>query len=264
MVVEKDLYRNSDIDYIQNMRITEYDMKTAGFNIIKELKLLSDEQINQLEELSKSDRNIAIGKLMKNNAEFSKNLTEGFKTFRQKFCKMNHIEDADVLAVKKDAIFLLRKIPEHLQVGKYIQFVPKHTYTSYAYINGIECYYDGFNNVLHTKNLKLDFDSEVLYSRGEIMDQDLNDFKIIRDIKNIMRLAETKTKGELFSYLQKYRDNYLRKKLPIETYREVSSGLFSIVGQDNKTKFLGEEGKEIVDISDNFMAILLPFFQILL
>ena len=54
-LVEKDLYLNKSISYLKNVKITEYDMKTAGFNIIRELKLLNQEKINELESITLFD-----------------------------------------------------------------------------------------------------------------------------------------------------------------------------------------------------------------
>ena len=45
----KTTWFNPDIEYLFNNEIIEYDMKDAGFNIIKQFKLLPDIKIKELE-----------------------------------------------------------------------------------------------------------------------------------------------------------------------------------------------------------------------
>ena len=45
---EKDLYINENNPYLFNTDIFEYDMKDAGFSLIKEFKLLDKKNIAQL------------------------------------------------------------------------------------------------------------------------------------------------------------------------------------------------------------------------
>lgn len=56
-------YTSKEILFVYNSRIDEYDMKSAGFSIIKQNNLLPAETIHQLERLDKQTRNIEIGKL---------------------------------------------------------------------------------------------------------------------------------------------------------------------------------------------------------
>lgn len=263
-LAEKDLYLNKSISYLKNVKITEYDMKTAGFNIIRELKLLNQEKINELEQMEKKDRTIAIGKIMKSSPEFSKNLTEGFRTFRKKFIELNNIDEEDILSIKKDAIFIIQKTPNVLNVGEFVKFVPKNTYTSYVYINGVEMYYDSYTKKLDVKNLKLDYNVELQYAKGEKFDDDIENFQIFKDFKKMIQLSEKLPSEELFNYFKNYRKKYLEKKLPIETYREVSTGLFSIDNSTIQTKFIDDVDIDFLDISRNFIEFLIPFFQVLL
>ena len=57
---EKHNYLNKNIRLIVNEKLTEYDIKDAGFNIIKRDKLLDYKMIKKLELMNKQDRNIYI------------------------------------------------------------------------------------------------------------------------------------------------------------------------------------------------------------
>ena len=61
MLYEKHNYLNKDIEYLISREIIEYDIKSAGFNLIKQYKLLDDAKILHLESLSKKQRQITIG-----------------------------------------------------------------------------------------------------------------------------------------------------------------------------------------------------------
>ena len=49
----KDRYTSSEIKFLSNAMIIEYDMKRAGLNIIRKYKLLPDKKINKLLDLNK-------------------------------------------------------------------------------------------------------------------------------------------------------------------------------------------------------------------
>ena len=68
----------STIKYIKNTIITEYDMESAGLNILTELGYFSEDERNRLLSINKLDRNIIIGKLLRNNPKMVEGLENGF------------------------------------------------------------------------------------------------------------------------------------------------------------------------------------------
>ncbi|MGL5718402.1 MAG: hypothetical protein ACRCX2_35690, partial [Paraclostridium sp.] len=114
----------------ENAVIREYDIRNAGFNIIKQYKLLSQEKIDELEVMDKQSRNRAIGILQINDKKLARDLTKGFESARKAFFEANNIEDWDVIAIKKDAIFVKDKVCTEVEFG-YINFAIKNKYTAF-------------------------------------------------------------------------------------------------------------------------------------
>ncbi len=85
ILYERHYYRNKNIFILTSTPIIEYDMKEAGFSLIREYKLLSDKTIEFLLTKDKLYRTIFIGKERGKNKDFSKRLTESFVKARKLF-----------------------------------------------------------------------------------------------------------------------------------------------------------------------------------
>lgn len=140
---DKSLYYNPNIEYLFNNEIIEYDIRDAGFSIIKEFKLLPDEKIRELERLPKGfERHVAIGKLQRDDKVLSKALSNKFAEARMAFITTNNLNDSDILSVKKDAIFVIGTV-QRTKFGV-IEFMMKNSYSSYirfSDVNNLEIYY---------------------------------------------------------------------------------------------------------------------------
>ena len=198
-----DKYLNKDIEYLIGNEIIEYDIKEAGFNIIKCFNLLPEYEIGRLEKFTKYQRKIEIGLIQRSNKELKQKLKDGFMECRRIFFKANNIEESDVLSIKKDAIFLLK--PCNKTKFKNIEFVPKNTYTSYYYLNKFEFYYNedkldvkGINDEL----LKLHQDGFLLF------------------LKDLFRYKECEDDLSTIKFIKEFTDEYKRFMLPVEFYRE--------------------------------------------
>lgn len=150
---QKQVWFNPNIEYIFDTDIIEYDMKDAGFNLIKTYKLLPQRKIQELELLGKGiDRHITIGKLQRGDKEFSDRLTNAFIEMRTIFVNTNKLDDTNIISVKKDAVFTT-KLCDQLEFG-HISFANKNRYSSYirfSKIGDIEIYYS--NDAIDIKNL---------------------------------------------------------------------------------------------------------------
>ena len=130
---------NKNIYKLANQVIIEYDLKSANTSLCKEYGLLPKETIKEIEELPKKERVVRIGKLMRKDKTFTQNLKKAFIDIRRRFFEENQIEDEDILAIKKDAIFCLKEV-KYTDFGE-CYFSDKNRYTSYMYLNGFEFYY---------------------------------------------------------------------------------------------------------------------------
>lgn len=140
---EKSNWFNPNIEFLFNSLIYEYDMKDAGFSIIKSYNLLDIDMIKKLSKLDKKVRTIEIGKLMGQNKEFSNRLNSQFGEIRKFFIDSNYISDNDLISVKKDALFCIKECSQ-LKFGS-IEFRIKNKYSSYIrfpYNNNLEIYYN--------------------------------------------------------------------------------------------------------------------------
>jgi hypothetical protein len=140
----KSTWLNPNIEYIFNDEIIEYDIRDAGFSLIKQHHLLPDEKIRGLEKLGKGDeRHIAIGKLQRDDKQLALALTEKFAEIRMIFINSNELTDNDIVSVKKDAIYTIGTC-NRLKFDM-VHFIPKNQYSSYirfANIQNLEVYYN--------------------------------------------------------------------------------------------------------------------------
>ena len=114
---KRSLYLNKNIDYLFGVDICEYDIESAGLNIIKYYGLLPQDRITYLEGMSKEARNKQIGIYQRDDSVFKEALSEGFVNIRKEFFELNEIEDDDILSIKKDAIFTLDRRMRHTKIG---------------------------------------------------------------------------------------------------------------------------------------------------
>ena len=246
-VYAKDLFKNPNIPYLFNSEITEYDMKDAGYSIIQEFHLLPDDLIEKLGKMKKDKRTIEIGKISKNH-EFSKKLMDGFKEARRLFFDANNLEIFDIVSIKKDAIFL-NKICKDTQVGKFILFRQKNTYTSYIQLGSrIELYYNPYE--LEVKGIS----DDVCEKHKDYMLSFINTF---------FNLMETTKPEVVLTYLNKFISEYKRKELLVGYYRRFDTESLFI---ESTTGYLFgdylEADKDQLDISYNLFNVLLKLVTI--
>ena len=253
---ERDFYTNPNIDYLISKRIMEYDMKDAGFNLIKYYDLLPKKDIKYLSSISKSDRKIQIGLYQRSDKDLAKKLTKSFAMMRKIFFNANSISDEDVIAIKKDAIFIIGKEFEHVKFNN-VEFVQKHKYTSYHKFGNIEMYYRDSNSSLDIKGIR---DGLLIYHEEYFM----------KFLKRIFRYLEYNEQRGLIRYIKKFNNKYLNRELDIKYYRELSpDSVYSFnnefIGNSKYFKagimYADEYLINKVDISYNYKNYILPIMQ---
>lgn len=249
VLAKKTNYLNKEIEYLKNVDIAEWDMHAAGFSVLKLKKLLSDKEIIEWENLDKHARTVKEGLLQKSNPAIAKIILDTLADARRAFVYLNDITPEQILAIKKDALFLINKTPK-VSTIKTFTFRKKGTYTSYLYINNKEFYYSSADNSLDIKGL------------SEESKELCKDY-ILRDISNILKASEQGSQESLFSYLKKYRRKYLNHELDINCYRSLDEdGLFRI--KNYTLKNISEEMLQYIDISQNYVNYILPICNALL
>lgn len=255
---EKDRYLNKELTNLVDCDIIEYDIRQAGYNITKYYKLLPENQIEELSKLSKENKRIRLGLIQRNNKEYKEKLKEAFKNIRKEFFEANEITDNDVLAIKKDAIFLVKPCLT-TKFGN-VRFIPKNRYSSYYNLNGLELYFSNKRQILDAKGIN----DEVLKRHEGFM------LEFLKDIFTLNENDPTMEKST--KLLMEFSKEYKSMQLPIEFYREFNeNSLFKThLTMNNESKILyisdiSEDNEEFIgeiDIRFNFINVIMPLVRI--
>lgn len=240
-------YTNKYTELIIGNDIYEYDIKSAGFNLIKRFKLLNSDKIDFIESLPKKKRQITIGLLSRSDKALRDNLNEAFVNIRKEFFEANNIQDDDILSIKKDAIFTLKPCM-NVQFDN-VEFVKKNTYTSFLYIDKKEVY--ASRNVLHVKGIH---DSKItLHEKG-----------MCEILHETLMLLENMNSKILKEFLVTVSDMYKRRELPIEYYREFTADSYYRFIEDPTVFFETINDVNMVDIRYNYLNILVALQNIII
>ena len=246
-------YLNKKLEYLFGHSIIEYDMKSAGFSIIKKYKLLDEESIAGLEKLPKHVRHVAIGKLDRDNPVVKEGLKRGFRECRKMFFEANDVDEDEVLSIKKDAIFIMGRQLKNLDFGEVV-FAEKNFYDSYIYLNKYEFYMN--DEQCDCKGIN---DSLVDLHRKYMLD-------LFREFANKMRFADPKKQ---LDFVKEAAVAYRNRELAIGYYRELNN--YSIFRPMNPIKILGKTagltyyGGDLkhINIQYNYTNYLIPFYRFL-
>lgn len=244
-----------DIDYIISKKITEYDMKEAGWNLIQYYELLDTKRLSQLKSLSKRDRHIGIGIMCRDDRKFNKKLTKSFAMMRKKFFIENDISDDNILSIKKDAIYVIGKKCKYKKF-KNIEFVEKNKYTSFHKFGRIEMYFDYTTNKLDVKGIN---DEKLVEHEKYILDV----------LKLIFRTIESQNHKLLVKIIKEFTMQYRERRLEPEYYRELNSdSIYTLDKEHNVSNCylfgfenIDENMKNNINISYNYMTYILPIIQ---
>lgn len=248
---KRHLYINDQFDTLINDQIVEYDIASAGFNLIRQFKLLPEDDIKLMESMKKKDRQIFIGMKQRKNKYLSKQLNDAFVRAREWFFVKNNIEDKDVVSIKKDAVFVRRHCPER-KIG-YIEFNVKNVYSSYLHIGNIEVYYSP--DKIDIKGIH----DEILY---------LHENYMISFIKQFIYLLETSNHKKQKSFIQDFAYFYKRREVDTGYYREFNSGsnyrLKNLTLFDEDVWIAHTNDKDVIDITYNYLKVISPMTHILI
>jgi len=251
LLFKKHFYLNKNIDYLISNEIIEYDIKLAGFNIIKKYNLLDSNKIKYLETLDRKQKQVQIGLYMRKDKELFKILNQKFIEVREWFFNNNNIKDDDVLSIKKDAIVVTKRcIVTELDN---ISFIEKNVYSSYYYLNDNEFYYNKNNIVV----------KGISDSTLECHKKYMLDF-----LHTFFKMNEISKRKRVIEFLKDFIDYYKRRKLCIEYYRELNTqSLFRLKNLKYNKEIIGVIDiayVDEIDINYNFIHYLVPLISILI
>lgn len=261
--VDSQLYKrttwlNKNIDFSFGSSIIEYDMKSAGLSLIKEFKMLPDDEIQKLEALNKQSRNIKIGLMQKKNKGFAKELLVKFVEARKRFIISNRINENNILSIKKDAIFVIDRECDITDFG-HIHFVPKNKYTSFIKLNKLEFYINTRTRQVDVKGL-----GQAIEDRQEL--HEYHDEYLLSFIVKFCSMRENMVERKIAQrYLSSFIKKYLNKELPIGYYRELDRAhpiRLRISGMDKDICMREYDRIEDVIINFNYFMYILPLVSL--
>lgn len=238
---ERDSYK-TPVKALFNHRIVEYDMKSANTSIAREFGLLPEKRIKELENLPKKDREIAVGLILRDNPGYSEKQKLGFIAARKLFFTQNEILDEEVVAIKRDAIFVMRYV-DNEQVTDNIDFRMKNVYSSFINLGkNIEIYYN--QEGLDIKGI----DDEIYKERHSEY------FGMF--LYSLIRRIESSERNSYLTYLRMMFDMYKHRQLDSGYYREFNakSQFHYLDGSYANEEYI--EDLNAVDISCNLNIIL--------
>lgn len=190
------------------------------------------------------DRQISIGYLLRSNPNINTILADGLTEARKMLFKSNNIEDSEVIAIKKDAVFIANRQLKNT-IFSNIEFVYKHSYSIYMKLSDLEIYYK--SDIVN--NLEL-FDVKGISDKK----LQLHEKGMCYILADILCIIESGDLNGAISAFNTYYSDYLHRKLPIECYRTFDnnsaylircSGMAYLVNTVDKSKITD------IDISYN-------------
>lgn len=237
-------YINTDITYLKNITITEWDIKSAGLSVIKFRQCLPQELITKLENMPKDKRTVYEGNLQRKHPALAEMIVNTLGDVRVQFAVENGLKPSDIISIKKDALFIIsQRIQRDTVFGAFL-FRKKNTYTSYLRVNNVEFYYNSAKNQVDTKGINSE------------------NSQFIDIIKKILNFSERNNNEDIYKYLKNIRDRYLSRKMDKEVYRELTTGKFRI--GNYLVDDISDDMVDDINIEQNYLQYLLPLIQELL
>ena len=249
---EKDLFLTDD-SIIINRIIREYDMSKANINILLYKGLITQNQFDKYYNMPKANREIAIGTLQRDYPKINQGLKEGFVEARKMLFESNNLNESNVVAVKKDAVFTLDKYLEYDRFENLV-FLNKNTYSSFLHVNKMELYYSKFNDSIDIKGM------------GELSTIKHKMF-MVDFLCYLFNILETSLKDAII-ILKEFLQSYRNGELELGYYREFNNRSefctrYKIGGQNMYIQDIGIQDSEVyssyvltkLDISYNYLFL---------
>lgn len=246
-IYERHNYLNPYVELLINERIYEYDIQSAGFNLLKYYHLIDDKTFKMLSRLDKKHRQIQIGLMCRKDSQLNKDLNDAFVNVRKEFFVANQIQDDEILSIKKDAIFIMRPC-DNVQFDN-IFFVLKNLYTSFLLIDRKQLYYN--KDILDVKGI----DNTLLEQHKDYMCDFISTYLNYLEFDNIKSLRK---------FLVEFSELYKERELPIEYYREFNTTSCYRYIKDRGVLFDSLGDIDMVDIRYNYLNIIIPMVNLII
>lgn len=236
---------NKDYPFIHNNEIIEWDIKSANTSLMSYYHLQPEDIITKLASMAKSQREVAVGKLMRKDKEFAKALEESFNKIISEFLEANDLTWDDIVSIKKDAVFVKNHGIKKHDFGA-VHFIPKNQYKHVLILPRYEIYIsDQKTDVKGIPDEKVP----------------LHEDGMLFFIKTALDSADDFISMQKF--FKEYVSAYKKRELDFDAYREFNSdSLFRIGGEfPMMSESMIEEDMEFLDIGFNYVNVIIPTIQ---
>lgn len=204
----------SDIQFLIDTNIYEYDISKANINILRDANILTKDQYQYYYQAPRMVRQIAIGKLLGQNPEVKSILKNGITNARKVFQETNNINDSEILAIRNDAITIVGRPAYNLQITDRVAFKEAGHFTSYYKINYQEYFYM-YDVVTQNENLEVKGLGDSSIS--------LHSSFMLEFLTELFYSAQIEGPKMAISLLQMFYNNYINRLLDVGYYRELNS-----------------------------------------
>ena len=236
-----------------NSNIVEYDIRHANTSLMRYYNLKPTELIDKLDKFPKMKREIYVGNLQRDDKDFSKSLLKSFDDMMHLFLDTNKLSiESDILAIKKDAAFVINHPVQTTDFGNCVHFASKNQYKHYIRIGLYECYVKE-DRTMDVKGIG-DRDALNLHIDG-----------ILRFINDLIDIYIRNDSKEMHQYLHDFAEAYKAKTLPFEYYREFNSqSVYKYYDGENEIILdeIDESTIDCIDIGWNYFNVILPAIRL--
>ena len=235
-------------------RITEYDLRSANTSALRRAEAIKASDLDRLEELPKKEREVAIGKMIRQKPEIRNIIQKEIRRAKRELFVTNGIQDDDVLAIKNDAVYIIGRRLRTTTFGP-MEFRSKGSYAAYLYMDKLEYYYDRREHRVDISGV------------GDSILEHPDHIDGIRSFQaQVMEYLVMDRRDALRQYLIRFVEDYKSMKLPLCFYREMSNNNFF-----RTTYSFGDYGLNLDQVSEddrkalngiyNYTRYVLPMVQ---
>ena len=235
-------------------RITEYDIRSANTTMLRAFGVVRRSTIDRIEALPSQERKVAVGKMMLKKPEIKGIVSRGIRLAKLELFRSNLIQDDEVLSIRNDAVFIIGRRLRRTKFGV-IEFRPKNVYSAYLSVEGIEFYLDTAGDRVDVKGISDSTVEHPDHQRGMVV-----------FIRTVMGHLVYDRRDALRRYLIDFANDYKRKNLPLEYYREFApTNIYrtdmELSGHGFNVDVAGEEYRDMINGVYNYRRFVLPLIQ---
>ena len=235
-------------------KIYEYDIRAANLTMLELSGTINSAVADRLRALPKKDREVAIGKMIAKDKSIGKTIAKGIINAKHRLFRANKIQTDEVLSIRNDAVFISgRRLAVTTVAG--VEFVLKHQYAMYQFLDGLELYYDRRKHSITIKGI-----------RDEIVEHPDHQNGILQFLQTVFDYLLFDRTSDLREYLIDFTEKYKRKELPVQYYRELNlvnsyRTVIELSGFEYNLEEISDQDLWMINPVYNYMRFVLPIIQ---